>query len=204
MSNRAVLLNTSVLTSNPFALARDLDKPGNSYAEVAEASYAIPIPWFFCFKADDLQMVTVELDEDEDEDEEAIEVGLPCTTVAEAIENMSQALPHFEAIAGDPALGKAYWQNAMVALNALPLPYLTMNPLEIMFMGDPLDYAEEMAQAFEGDAAAIAQIKNLAGYTDGIAPYTPDVAEGRRGAGLDDVRLANSVALHGSFHAAPG
>lgn len=200
MANRALLLNTSVLTSNPFSLARDADQPGNSYAEVAEAVYAIPVPWFFCFTEDDIQMVTVEFDEDEDEDEEAIEVGLPCTTVAKAIDNLAQALPHFEAIAGDQALGKAYWQSAMDALKALPLPYLTMNPLEVMFMGDPLDYADEMAQAFAGDAAAIAQIKNLAGYTDGIAPYQPEVAAAGGAPGMDETRLANSVALHGGFY----
>ncbi|NHZ91684.1 hypothetical protein F2P45_22135 [Massilia sp. CCM 8733] len=201
MPNRSVLLNTSVLTSNPFALARDRHKPGNSYAEVAESNFSIPIPWFFCFKPEDFHLVTVQYDDDEAdgdyaEDEAPFVIALPCTSVAQALDNMARAFWHFEAIAGDKVIGKAYWQKAMDSLAALPLPFLAMNPLEFMWLGKPLEYAALIKEAFGGGPTAMAQIKHLSCYKDGVVPYPPEMLTREK---WGDERLANAVALDGGF-----
>ena len=106
MANRAILLNTPFLTSDPWLLEGKLKEPGTDFMEVAEAAYKIPVPWLLCFQPEDIRPVNVPLETDADAPARAIEVGLPCTSVRQALKNMEQALPIFAAIAGHSKIGK--------------------------------------------------------------------------------------------------
>jgi hypothetical protein len=205
MSNRAYLLNTSLLTSDPYLLAASLNEPGNDFVAVAEGAYKIPIPWFLCFRPEDIRPVRVPLEGDIENGNAAaggIEVGLPCTSVKQALKNMAQALPVFESIAGDSKLGKMFWQNAMTYLQGMPLTYLTMDPTEVMFMLDPLPYAQLILAAIGGNQAAIESMVDLSCYEKGVLPYPPDVLYAVSGDNRDEVRMQNCVALdigYGNF-----
>jgi hypothetical protein len=194
MANRAYLLNTSVLTSDPYLLRTKLEEPGNDFADVAEAAYKIPIPWLCCFTKEDIRIVKVPPEIGE-ESGKIVEVGLPCTTITQALENLTRALPLFEDIAGNAKIGRAYWLNAISCLQALPLPYLTMNPLEVLFMEKPIDYARKIVAALSGDQNAIPFLKELSCYDDSAAPYPPDVLTVVPGPNHHPVRIGNAVAL---------
>jgi hypothetical protein len=212
MANRAFLLNTSFLTSDPYLLEAKLKEPGMDFVEVAEAAYKIPIPWLLCFRPEDIRLVTVQLEEeDEDDDDEdfdengnddhepsasRVEVGLPCTSVKQALQNMEQARPMFEAIVGDSKLARTFWQNAMTYLQSMPLAYLTMNPLEVMFMTDPLPYAQQLRAALGGGKAAVEALMDLSCYEKGVRPFPLDVLYAvPGGSDRNDPRLQNCVAL---------
>ncbi|MFZ6770699.1 hypothetical protein ACO0LM_26890 [Undibacterium sp. Di26W] len=199
MANRTHLLNTPILTSDPYLLAARLSEPGTDYLEVAEAVYKIPVPWLLCFRREDFLPVTVQFDEDEEGDAPAgVEVFFPVTSVEKALENMTQSLPIFEAIAGDAKLGKMFWQNAMITLRGLPLPYLCINPIEVMFMGDHAPYMESMFAAMGRDDIAVRNLMDLSAYEPGVRPYPPDVLYNvatKADDSYDENRLQNCVAL---------
>ncbi len=197
MSNRALLLNTAFLTSDPYLLDTKLSEPGMDFVEVAEAAYRIPVPWLLCFRPEDIRPVSVPL-----EDERTQEVGLPCTSVKQALGKMERSLSIFESIAGNSKIAQMFWQNAMFYLQALPLPYLTLNPIEVMFMMDPLPYAQLMRIAMSGDSAATDALIDLSCYEKGIQPFAPDVLYAIAGGDRRDPRNENCVALdigYGNF-----
>lgn len=199
MANRTHLLNTPILTSDPYLLADRLSEPGSDYLEVAIAAYKIPVPWLLCFRREDFQPVTVQFDEDEDGDTPAgVEVYFPVTSAEKALENMAQSLPVFEAIAGDAKLGKMFWQNAMTTLRGLPLPYLCINPIEVMFMDEHTPYMESMFAATGRDDTAIRNLMDLSAYEPGVRPYPPDVlytVATKADDSYDETRLQNCVSL---------
>ncbi|MBV8633451.1 MAG: hypothetical protein JO002_03085 [Burkholderiaceae bacterium] len=194
MANRAYLLNTATKTSDPYLLANQLGVPGNDYLEVSAAAYRIPVPWLLCFRVEDLCAVDVKI-ESSDDDQEATcvtQTQLPCTTVEQALLNIEQALSLFERIAGNQMLGRGYWQLALDTLRTYPLPYLAMNPLEVMFMADLEGCQAEIKAALGGD---IDCLKSLSGYVDGVAPYPVDVLYQVAGPNLDQSRIDCAVAL---------
>lgn len=68
MSNRAHLCNSRLPIANPYELFRRNQQPGGDYVIVAETSYQAPLPWFCCFRPEDLQEVPLEYEDDYDED----------------------------------------------------------------------------------------------------------------------------------------
>lgn len=194
MSNNAYLLNTALLSSDPYLLWRKRREPGNDYAEVGEGVYRIPIPWLCCFRSADLRRVLLPETGDHDQ-ASARAVRLPCTTVRQAQRNLEQALPLLARIAGDEALVRPYWQDALQRLERLPLPYLTIHSLELMSLAGVEEHAQLLVRALGGGDDAIAALKELSGYEDGSpppsfaqfcgeAPDTPEV-EPANGAALD-------------------
>ena len=81
MANRGYLLNTSILTSDFYELARRRNEPGVQCEGVAESAYRIPIPWSCCFQPEDLRPVTMEYEEDDSQPPEGCpaQIALPCT-----------------------------------------------------------------------------------------------------------------------------
>lgn len=171
MSNNAYLLNTSTPISDPYRLAELRNEPGNDYLEVSCAAYRIPVPWLLCFRATDLQTVEIPMDDDEG-DSRILRVQLPCTRVELAKENLQEALPVFVRLANDEALGKEYLDFALKALSVYPLPYLSLNPMEVAFMDDPEPYMETMERAIEGSITDVAELSCL---SEGATPYPLDI-----------------------------
>jgi uncharacterized membrane protein YhaH (DUF805 family) len=201
MSNRAYLYNTSVATSDPALLRQKLSEPGFDFAEVACGVYMLPIPWLCCFRLSDLQGFKYQMGDDEDVS--VVDIALPVVSVQQALTNLRATLPLFISIAGDEKLGKAYWQEAVHFLESLPLPYLTIDPIEVMFMVEPDEFAQQLHDALTGDASAVQSLKELSGYIDGALPYPPDVLYAVP-TNLNESRRVNTVALDigggGSFY----
>jgi hypothetical protein len=80
-------------------------------------------------------------------------------------------------------------------LRRLPLPYLTMNPTEVMFMDEQEPYQESMRTALEGGKDAEAQLMELACFQEGVLPYPPDVLYRVTGDNGDQARMDNCVAM---------
>ncbi len=186
MANRAYLLNTSILTSD----VAFLEQGGSLYTEVAETAYKIPVPWLRCFRAEDLQTVLVELDEPGS----CFKALLPCTTVQQAIDNLRRSAPVFIALAGDDKIGRAFLDRAIEEVRALPLPYLTMSVLEVVFGNAPDDYIDDLVTALGDDARAIDCLKCLSFIESDVVAYPPDVHQAVS-ANYDHDRMGKAAAL---------
>lgn len=195
MSNRALLLNTEILTSDPQELERARLARGASYVEIGEAANRIPVPWLACFRTHDLRFVELKRATGPSQ-YELLSLSLPCTSVAAARENLSASLPLYVAIVGDARIAEAYWKYALAGLAELPLPYLTMDPVEVLELNDPSDEATVLATCLSGTPEAIPLVKRLAFIDDGYAPYTFDEFFDGPPEALNHVaRVGNSAAL---------
>jgi hypothetical protein len=195
MSNRAALLNTEILTSDPQELERARLTRGASYVEIGQAANRIPVPWLGCFRTPDLRPVELKLATGPSQYEE-LSLSLPCTSVAAARENLSASLPLYVTIVGDARIAEAYWKYALAGLADLPFPYLTMNPVEVLQLNDPSDEATVLANCLSGTPEAIPLIRRLAFIDDGYAPYTFDeFFRGPPEALNHEARIGNSAAL---------
>jgi hypothetical protein len=190
LANNGFLVNASSLTSDPAEFQRLRGQPGHIDAVVAESSNRLLIPWFLCFRVSDLRPVPYN----------GLEIQLPCTTVEQALRNMEQSLPVFEAIAGSAALGQPYWKLACEGVRRLPLAYLALSPIEILDMdGNPQVPAAQIVGAVSGDLSAVPHLKALSEYQEG-PPYPLDVLYGV-GQGIDPhgARNWNASVLDGGF-----
>ena len=82
------------------------------------------------------------------------------------------------------------------AAKRLPLPRLTMDPIEVLCLNDFEEDARTLADSLSGDTRALPGLTWLSGYDDGFAPYgAAAYFDGEPGV-LDHVaRLGNSAAL---------
>lgn len=188
MANSAYLLNT---VSPASTLLQGEAEKANLWT--TGPGYNIPVPWLCCFRPEDLHPVVI-AQEDDDGNAVHTTVHLPRTTVARAVHNLEQALPLFEQITGDSTVAHAYWRAAVADVRALPLPWLALDPIEIVAMFDLEGSLDDLALALAGDTSALPYLKDFAGYEDGVLPYPHDVLT--RGDGLDDEnRTGNAIAL---------
>lgn len=191
MSNAGYLINSSSLASGREALDSLRAQPGHVDGEVASSANRLLIPWFLCFRTADLRPVQSDF----------IGLQLPCTTVEQAVRNLEQSLPVFEAITGDPALARAYWTLSCTLLRRLPLPYLTMDPIEPLQLTSarPELVAAELVGALSGDLAAIPHLKSLTEYDDSVPPYPLEVLYSMPVGDKDEKRQWNASVLDGGF-----
>ena len=191
MANRAYLLNTSILTSDTAFLEAELDEEGSGfYTPVAEAAYKIPVPWLRCFRPADLRTVMVGLDEPGS----CFKALLPRTTVQQAIDNLQRSASIFIQLAGDDKVGRAFLDRAIEEVRALPLPYLTMSVLEVVFGNIPDDYIADLVTALGDDARAIDCLKCLSFIESDAVAYPPDVHQSVS-ANYDHDRMGKATAL---------
>ncbi len=207
MTNRASLLNTAFLTSDEEVLEDLLARPGNHYAEVAFASYRLPVPWLRCFRQSDLRPVTVkfgradEYDFDDDVGHghasalpSQVQLSLPCTTVAQAIANLECSLPLFVQIGGDAQIAQDYLDSAIAGLKSLPLPFLTLSAKELILGGDVQRYMANLKAAMGDGEDAIPALKALSCAEDGALAYPLDVLRSVS-SNHERKRMANALAL---------
>jgi len=194
MANRAYLLNTPFLTSDRALLQQRLAEPGQDFLEVDGPGYQLPIPWLCCFRACDLKPVVIH-GEDMEGNPVDFTLRLPSTALGQAVRNLEESLPLLEQITGETQLAQRYWADALAWLRQLPLPWLALDPAEILTMMDPESGQEDLVRALAGDAGAIPYLKDFAGYEDGALPYAPDVLRHVPGPYHDKQRTDNAVAL---------
>lgn len=200
MANRAYLLNTSILTSDPQALRLGLSH-GNEYVEIADAAYRIPLPWLCCFRGAPLYKVSVPIEPKSVEDQPTpLIIELPCIDVATAQQNLRASLHIFQEVAGDAATGEGYWRHACDGLADLPLPYLTLNPIEVLFMSDPVEEALNLATCIRSTSPPISLLNALSKPWDGFVAFSAEDFYSRPMSELDHkARLQSSRALAAAY-----
>lgn len=171
MANRTYFLNTHFHTSDRSLINAALHRDGVEYLEVAEDVYRVPAPWLFCFQQKDLLPTSVAY-VDDDGIESRKQVWIPCTTTVEAQTNLSNSLPLFEWLVGDEKLAFEYWQAALEAIKALPLPYLTMDIEELFWLNDDEELTGQMVDALGRTRNALPALRHFGGYTEGLPPFT--------------------------------
>jgi len=189
MANRALLLNTPFLTSDPWLVEARRAHSGQDYLQVEGPEDRLPIPWLCCFREEDLKAVDVPLG-----DGTRATRRLASTTVAQAILNLERALPQFVRVTGEGRLARRYWEDAVAWLRALPLPCLMLNHLGLAQLADDAGEAQ-LVRTLAGNAGAVPDLRAVAGYRPGLPPYAPDVVRSVTGPYHDKRRLDNAIAL---------
>lgn len=205
MANRAYLLNTPFLVADPYAFRNAAE---HDYLTIDGPGYRLPIPWLCFFRQQDLKAVVVQ-SEDDDGNACDLTVRVPSVAVSEAIRNLEQARPLFEQLTGESHLAQLYWDEAMAFLRALPLPWLTLESLEVVGMYELQSSEEDLFNALAGTVDALPYLKDFSDFIEGTLPFPPDVLVNVPGPYPDDVRIDNAVALDvsagaGYWHRADG
>lgn len=190
MPNVAYLFNTPFLTHDPGQMRTQRGEAINDFLEVMGPGDRLPVPWLCCFRPTDLKPVRVQT---EDGNPATFTFEFPATTVKQAIFNLEQSLPLFEAMTRDSRLARSYLDHAIAFLRNLPLPYLLLDHSAILAAAGPGEAQEDIARAMEGDAGAIPFLKMWAHYEDDVAPYPPDVLSS--GGGPDEARNQAAMAM---------
>lgn len=199
MANRAALLNTSLLSSDPDQLLHPSGQDGLQVLFVAESANRVPVPWLACFRSEDLRPVSVTLGLFGG-GSQTLPLQLPCTSVATAQQRLQEALPLFTAVVGDASLAEGYWRRACEGLAKLPLPYLTLNPIEVLVMNDFEEEAEGLVHSLSGGPDALTWLRRLSFFETGFAPYSAEAYYGETPEELDHMaRLGNSAALDAGY-----
>ena len=90
----------------------------------------------------------------------------------------------------------------MEGLADLPFQYLTIDPVEVLFLNDPNEEAAALANCLRGTPDTIALIKRLAFIDGDYLPYTFQEFFGGPAEALDhDARNNNSAALDPGYTA---
>lgn len=190
MSQRHYLLNTTMPTSDLRALRQGVNADTVMVVEVAECVYAVPLPWFACFRQVDLHPCVVEMDSD------SFEIMVPVADVPTAIANLESALPFMEDFTGERAYAREYWQSALDALKTLPLPFLTMDVSEILMNVEAAALTANLTAALGQNPEALAVIKRcFLEYDDKVLPYHLAAFYANEGI-TDKSRLRNTIALN--------
>ncbi|MBI3439902.1 MAG: hypothetical protein HY054_14845 [Proteobacteria bacterium] len=202
MSNRAILINAPVFTSDPNRLQEALDQEGREYVEIAESAYRIPIPWLCCFRKDDLRPFSAK-SYSLDGTEERVALVAPCADIAAAKRNLTQSLSIFAAVAGDSEIARGYWEAAMAGLEDLPFPYLCIDPTDILFMEDLDEGLATFSGCFAGSLDALPSMKRLNFFEEGVVPYSQADLYSKLPEQLDDPARVNNAAALDAAYASP-
>lgn len=194
MTGKTFLLNTATRTS-------DLSRLSGEWFIVAQALGRIPLPWLCVFGMADMDACTLTFMQAETVDGDVrhsprkLSILNPAISVADAKANLARSWPLFEHLAGDEASGKRRWQDAMSALEELPLGWLTIDPTRLLQAGDIEAGTRLYASAFGTSAAAREAKARLAGF-DAQAADNFDALDGgflEPGAHLRRRRSADEV-----------
>jgi hypothetical protein len=163
MSNNAYLLNTPQRSSDIAALS-------GRWLVVADMRNRIPLPWLCLFDEADLRPCTITFNHSKvvgGEQRQLLgkfSILNPSTSVKAAKNNLAKARHVFEALAGgDTAAAQRHWTEALAALDELPLGYLTIDPTEILLMGDLKAGAAAFASAISSRDGALDAKRQVAG-----------------------------------------
>lgn len=187
MSNNAYLIAcASRATSRAMVLEHNID-----HDDVGCAAYRIPLPWFFCFTAADLQCTqgTYAVNDLE----QHYNMYVPCVETATALQQLTAARPLFRQFCQNDEIGDHFWQKAIDDLACVQLPYLLLDADEVLMMQDIADY-ERFGQSFGRTVANFTDLAYFADFDPAVVPYPLGNLYGNV-ADNDKARLNNTVAL---------
>jgi hypothetical protein len=129
----------------------------------------IPIPWMLYFGMEDFQPAKVMWSDDTTK-----ELQMPRTSVGQARQRILDARPVFERLAGDVAIAKEYWQEALDLLERLPFPFLAMDHLEWLSMTSEDVEADfmEFKRAYSRGVPVDDFLSDWSGYTFNTKPFS--------------------------------
>lgn len=189
MSQRHYLLNTSIDSSDCGALNKALASEGGKVVEVAECVTSVPLPWFACFRSNDLRPCTVQMSSGPSD------IMVPCVDLPTAIANLHEALPLFEALTGEKNYARQYWQSAIDDLRKLPLAFLTMDIGEMLMNCEAEELVTKMTTALGRNSDAIAVMKEFfLEYDTNTLPYERSAFYANQDI-TDKIRIRNTIAL---------
>lgn len=195
MSNNAYFYATAAKVTSVDAL----HEQHIEYQEVGVAAYRIPVPWFFCFSAEDIypysQSCTNLAGESSD-----VSCYVAVVDTATARHNIMQSRQLFTEFCGSTVVGDHFWQKALDDLNSVTMPYVMLEVSEIMFLNDVTEGAARFSRSFSRTAASFEDIAWFANYSPDICPYPL----GNLYQGVpnnDHERLQNTIALDMALNA---
>jgi hypothetical protein len=147
MANLAILFNTPTLTNDTDTLCDEMNEAQDWSMNCGEARYRIPVPWLCLFESSDLKPATIQL-----LDAFTANIQIPCAALSKSQEMLRNSLWIYEAVCQDARIAKDYWQAAMRSFSLLSRPYLTIRPVEILFMENDIEEASALfAQSLTRD-----------------------------------------------------
>ncbi|MBT1443770.1 hypothetical protein KJI95_04415 [Shewanella sp. JM162201] len=188
MANNAYLINSVIHSSD---IVEILER-GEAYEVLSTAGNQIPVIWYFCFEASDLianQYHCV----DDDESPFVLNYMAPCTTKERAQANLFASKSLVIEFCGDEKLGEQYWEKAVADLQDMPYPYLSLHPIEVLFLNDPDVEAATFAKGFSRSRDSFDAMAELAFYDSSLPPVS--LVELYRNPYLDRLRARNASAL---------
>lgn len=166
MANNAYLIN-SVICSNSIVELKEKD---DKFEILATGSNRIPVPWFFGFDQDDLKPAEFNYEKDDGE-KVSFKFQAPCAAKEKVLSNIVARKELFIEFCGDEELGEEYWRKAVSDLENLEHPFISLHPLEVLYLNDPEEEAIEFNKSFTGTSQSFSSIELLSFYQKGHLPY---------------------------------
>ncbi len=185
MANYAYLLNVGLPTNSREVLDLARKREGREYVSVEGPKYRIPLPWLRCFRQEELRPYLL--------DDYAMQV--PVTTVEQAIRNLTESWPMYLQLVGNEAIARGYWQDAIDALRAFRLPYLTIDVDEIFVLSDLDENRDALLHALGSNPDPFPGLGVFFSYDPVHLPYPIEVFHSDPDARQQD-RIENCIALH--------
>jgi len=144
MSNRTSLISTTLDDGDPalYRESSDRDVTRQDFVCIGEAANRLPVPWLCCFREQDLRPYRYRYDPATEgtDDDSMLNVLVPVTTLAQALENLEQSRPVFDELCqGDVALADEFWRYALRSIASAPMPFLTIELVEVIDSQESLD-----------------------------------------------------------------
>lgn len=167
MANRAYFINSSICSNS----IEELQEKDPTFNVVATGSNRIPVPWFFGFDQADLMPAEFNY-ETYDGEQRSLKFQAPCARTEKVLSNLIARKSLFIEFCEDEALGTEYWAKAVADIQSVALPYLSLHPLEVLFLNNPEEEAIEFNKSFTGTCASFPSIELLSFYQKGHLPYS--------------------------------
>ena len=186
-----------VNTNKPVPYVLQLQRDNEKYAELARARYRLPAVWFMFFNESDLIDINCEYNLGNGETTYT-KTSMPCTTKEQALDNIQSSFDYFKSVFNDVEIAESYLQKTIEVFVELDFDYLVFDATEFLLMNMEEDEWFKFQSCFKRDNDAAKYIRELSGFTDGVAPYS--VEELYKNPYLEEnERLNNSNALDPNF-----
>jgi hypothetical protein len=166
---------------------------------VAETPNCVPLPWLLAFTPADIRPVDA-LYRTGPVQWSTRRVLVPVASVASALDTFLRRRAELTRLIGDGRIAEGFIRLTCDGLAALPLPYVALDPLEVVDLNDTEEPSRSVQRAL-GAAAAAARFRvTLSGFVPGVVPYAADTLYAMSPDKLTNkARLQNAVAVDPSF-----
>jgi hypothetical protein len=166
--------------------------------QIVEAPYRIPLSWLFAIDIQHLCLIKVKYLDASSQHLSIFHVLAPVLSVEEAISIFLSRHDLFLQTLNDLEIAEGYFQYMLHELRSLDLPYLAMDPHEIIESEDEKKPSDELSDALKQSDLELQM--SLCGFTKGVLPYSVSDLYKKRPEELpDSVRMENAVSVDPNF-----